>query len=99
MTFPNQNPKHLKTQSELEPSQNPQRPTSTSNRKLSSLNKKRKPLSLIIAYSDGLGSNGTTMLSYAGVIERLKVNDIVFFSSSVFFSFLSVFEIELHEEL
>ena len=30
MTFPNQNPKHLKTQSELEPSQNPQRWTSTS---------------------------------------------------------------------
>ena len=30
MTFPNQNPKHLKTQSELEFSQNPQRSTSTS---------------------------------------------------------------------
>ena len=34
----------------------------TSNRKLSSLNKKRKPISLVIAYSYELESNGTAML-------------------------------------
>ena len=62
MTFPNQNLKHPKTQNELQPLQNPKCLTSTSNRKLPSLNKKRKPISLAMAYSYGVESNGTAML-------------------------------------
>ena len=51
-----------------------------------------------ILYSYGLGSNGTTILSYigvverlsyVGVVERLKVNEIVFG--------MSVFEMRWHE--
>ena len=61
MTFPNQNLKHPKTQNELQPLQNPKCLTSTSNRKLPSLNKKRKLPSFVIAYSYGLELNGTTM--------------------------------------
>ena len=33
---------------------------------------------MVIAYSYGLGSNGTTILELCGVVEKLKVNDIVF---------------------
>ena len=62
ITFPNQNLKHSKTQNESQHSQNPQRPTSTSKRKLPSLNKKCKPHSLVIAYLYGLDTNSTAML-------------------------------------
>ena len=61
MTFPNQNPKHPKTQNELQPSQNPKCLTITSNCKLPSLIKKHKLPSVVIAYSHGLELNDTTM--------------------------------------
>ena len=62
MTFPNQNPKHPKTQNKLQPLQNPKCLTSTSNRKLLSLNKKCKLPSFVKAYSYRLELNGTTIL-------------------------------------
>ena len=74
MTFPNQNPKHPKTQNKLQPLQNPKCLTSTSNCKLPSLNKKHKLPSFVIAYSYELELNGTTMSE----LRRLKVNGIVF---------------------
>ena len=61
MTFPNQNPRHPNTQNELQLLQNPKCLTSTSNRRLPSLDKKRKLPSFVIAYSYRLKLNGTTM--------------------------------------
>ena len=62
MTFLNQNPRHQKTQNELQVLQNLKCLTSTLNRKLLLLNKKHKlPSFVLIAYSYGLELNGTTM--------------------------------------
>ena len=48
-------------------------------------------IELSISYSYGLQSNDTTTLEFVGVIERLKVNDIIFC--------LSVFEMGWYERL
>ena len=61
INFPNQNPKHPKTQNELQHLQNPKCLISTSKHKLPSLNKKCKLPSFVIAYSYGLEFNDTTM--------------------------------------